>query len=211
MSAYHLPPLYVVTDRHQIGEEHFLQVLEGLISQGGLMLQLREKDLPVRTLLKWASTLSRWAESHQVPLLINDRVDVVIATGAQGVHLRGNSLPVQQARKCLGPNRLIGVSVHSADEAAQREQEGADFVVLGPMYDTPSKRAYGAPLGLSVLEEAKRRCQIPIFAIGGIDLSRVEDIRKAGAYGIAVISSIFQSSSPVEVVKNYSTQLGVSS
>jgi thiamine-phosphate pyrophosphorylase len=211
MPNSHLSPLYVVTDRHQIGEEHFLEVLERLISQGGMMLQLREKDLPIRILLQWVHTLSSWAEQYQVPLLINDRVDVVMATSAHGVHLRGNSLPVRKARQCLGPNRLIGVSVHSADDAVQREQEGADFVVIGPIYDTPSKRAYGAPLGVSVLEEATRRCQIPIFAIGGIDLARLQDIRKTGAYGVAVISAIFQSSSCVETVKNFSTQLGVSS
>ncbi len=210
MSACSLPPLYVVTDRHQVGEDHLLQVLERLIPQGGMMLQLREKDLPTRTLLKWANTLVCWTDRYRVPLLINDRIDVVMAAGAHGVHLRGDSLPVRQARECLGPHRLIGASVHSADEAVQREQEGADFVVLGPIYDTPSKRAYGAALGVSVLEQASRRCRIPIFAIGGIELSRVAEVMQSGAYGVAVISSVFQSPSPVETVKNYSTQLGVS-
>ena len=173
------------------------------------MLQIREKDLPVRTLAKWIRTLSQWADRGQVPLLINDRVDVVMATGAHGVHLSGNSLPVQQARKCLGSTRFIGASVHSAEEAIHCEQAGVDFVVLGPIYDTPSKRGYGLPLGLSALEETTRRCRIPIIAIGGITLSRVEAIMKSGAHGVAVISSIFQSSSPVEAVKNYATRLGV--
>ena len=175
------------------------------------MLQLREKDLPTRRLLEWAQTIMAWAERYHVPFLVNDRVDVVMAIGAHGVHLRGNSLPVEKVRDCLGPDRLIGVSVHSADEAAQREKEGADFVVLGPIYDTASKRAYGDPLGTSVLEDACQRCQIPIFAIGGIALSKVADIKKTGAFGVAVISSIFQSPMPAAAVKNYTTQLGVSS
>jgi len=210
MLPSHLPPLYVVTDRHQVGEGKFLSVLETIISEGGLMLQLREKDLPTRTLVDWAKIIIKWAESYQVPFLINDRVDVVMATGAHGVHLRGNSLPVGKVRNCLGPNRLIGVSVHSVEEAVQREKEGANFVVLGPIYDTPSKRVYGDPLGTSVLEAACQRCQIPIFAIGGMSLSRVPEIKKTGASGVAVISSIFQSSMPAETVKNYTTQLGVS-
>lgn len=210
MKAYPLPRVYVVTDRHQIGEADFPWVLENLLSQGTLMLQLRERDLPTRTLLKYAHPLSRLAHKHRVPLLINDRVDIVQAVGAHGVHLRGNSLPIRAVRESLGPHRIIGSSVHSVDEAVQREQEGADFVVLGPIYDTPSKLAYGKPIGLAVLEEANRRCKIPIFAIGGIELSRVEEIKKAGAYGVAVISSVFQSFSPIETVKNYSTQLGVS-
>lgn len=173
------------------------------------MLQLREKDVSTRTLLAWAQAMTAWAKQYGVPFLINDRVDVAMATGAHGVHMRGDSLPIAKARQCLGGNRLIGASVHSAREATQREQEGADFVVLGPIYDTPSKREYGAPLGLNALEEASRRCRIPVFAIGGITPSRIEPIKRTGAYGVAVISSIFQSASPIETVKYYSTLLGV--
>ena len=174
------------------------------------MLQLREKDLPTRALLELANAIVPLCELHQVPFLINDRVDIAMATAAHGVHLRENSLPVRNVRKCLGADCLIGVSVHSVEEAIQREKEGADFVVLGPIYDTPSKRAYGSPLGVSVLEEGANRCHIPMYAIGGIDLARVEAVKNAGAYGVAVISSIFQSASPVDAVKHYTTQLGVS-
>ena len=205
-----LPPLYLVTDRHQVGEANFLKFLEKLIPCGGFMLQLREKDLSVRALLQLATIISKWTKAFRVPFLINDRVDVVMATQADGVHLRESSLPVQKARKCLGPNRLIGVSVHSVKDAVAREQEGADFVVLGPIYETSSKREYGSPLGLSILQEATQMCHIPIFAIGGIQLSCVEEIQKTGAYGMAVISSIFQSTSPAETVKYFTEKLGVS-
>ena len=205
-----LPPLYLVTDRHQVGEANFLKFLERLIPCSGFMLQLREKDLSIRALLQLATTISEWTRSFRVPFLINDRVDVVMATQADGVHLRESSLPVRKARECLGPNRLIGVSVHSVKDAVAREQEGADFVVLGPIYDAPSKRAHGSPLGLSVLQEATRMCRIPIFAIGGIQPSCVEEIQKTGAYGVAVISSIFQSNSPAETVKYFTEKLVVS-
>ncbi|MDT7040913.1 thiamine phosphate synthase [Candidatus Nitronereus thalassa] len=209
MSSSRLPSLYVVTDRTQVADANLLPVLEHLIPLGGIMLQLREKDLPTRILLEWARTIVSWCRRYQVPFLINDRVDIAMATDAHGVHLRESSLPVKKVRQCVGEHRLIGVSVHSIEEAIQQEKEGADFVVLGPIYDTPSKRAYGPSLGISVLEEATLQCHIPIYAIGGIDLSRVEALKKAGAYGVAVISSIFQSDSPGEAVKNYTTQLGV--
>jgi thiamine-phosphate pyrophosphorylase len=123
-------------------------------------------------------------------LLINDRVDLTMALGADGVHLRSNSLPVSVARRLLGPDRLIGVSAHSVDEVVQAESEGADFAVLGPVYDTSSKRAYGHSIGLPPIQEASRRCRIPVFAIGGITAPRVHDVRQAGAFGVAVISSI---------------------
>lgn len=209
MSASHLPSLYIITDRTLIGGEQFLPALHSLMAEGGFMLQLREKDVSSRKLLTWAQTLSEWGNQFGVPVLINDRVDLVMVTGLQGVHLRSHSLPIAKARQCLGPHRLIGASVHSVEEARKGEQEGADFVVLGPIFETPSKREYGAPLGLHVLAEAVRVCRLPIFAIGGIDPSRVEPIKQAGAYGVAVISSIFQSSSPRDCVKHYSTLLGV--
>lgn len=208
MSNRTLPSLYIVTDRYQCKQENFLNILEELISQGGIMLQLREKDIPIRTLLQWTILISKWAKSYRVPFLINDRVDVVLATDADGVHLRENSLPVSKVRQCLGPNKLIGVSVHSVEEAVIRERDGADFIVFGPVYRTSSKRAYGPPLGLSKLEEATKKCHIPVFGIGGIQVARVREIRQAGAHGVAVISSIFQSSSPVETVRHFAAQLG---
>jgi len=104
---------------------------------------------------------------------------------------------------------LIGVSVHSVKDAVSREQEGADFVVLGPIYNTSSKLAYGSPLGLSILQEATQMCRIPIFAIGGIQPSCLEEIQKTGAYGVAVISSIFRSTSSADTVKYFTAKLGV--
>ena len=99
------------------------------------------------------------------------------------------------ARRLLGSDRVIGVSAHSADDVVRAESDGADFAVLGPIYETPSKRQYGEPLGLRVLEEAGRRCRIPVFAIGGITVARVAEVRRAGAYGVAVVSAILSAAS----------------
>ena len=202
-----LPPLYVVTDRHQTGEDSFLRILGDIIPEQGMMVQIRERDLGSRELLRFVETIHRLAHPFHVPCLINDRVDLVLATRAAGVHLRADSMPTREARKCLGAGYLIGKSVHSAEEALQSEKEGADFVVLGPVYETPSKRQYGPPLGVRVIRNARRHCTIPIYAIGGMTPARVENVMTAGAAGVAVVSSIFQAASPREAVTTYAAQL----
>ena len=202
-----LPPLYVVTDRHQTGEDRLLRILGDIIPERGMMVQIRERDLGSRELLRFVEAVHRLAHPFRVPCLINDRVDLVLATQAAGVHLRSDSMPTKEARKCLGAGYLIGKSVHSAEEALQSEKEGADFVVLGPVYETPSKRQYGPPLGVPVIREASRHCTIPVYAIGGMTPSRVENVMASGAAGVAVVSSIFQAASPGEAVTTYSTQL----
>jgi len=135
--------------------------------------------------------------------MINDREDLVLGLGADGVHLRADSLPVAAARRLLGADRLIGVSAHSADDVVRAESDGADFAVLGPIYETPSKREYGSPIGLRALEEAGRRCRLPVFAIGGMTVARVEEVRRAGAYGVAVVSAILSAASVESATRQF--------
>ena len=207
MTTNPLPPLYVVTDRLRTGEDRFLSILEDIVPEQGMMIQIREKDLDTRELLRFVEAVQQLAHPFRVPCLINDRVDLVLATEAAGVHLRADSMPTKEARQCLGDGYLIGKSIHSAEEALQSEQDGADFVVLGPVYETPSKQQYGPPLGTDVVREAVRHCAIPVYAIGGLTPSRVEQVMAAGAAGVAVISSISQAASPREAVTTYATQL----
>ena len=209
MATSRLPSLYVLTDRRHADEDSTLQILKDIIPEQGMMIQIREKELGVRELLRFVNAIHRVARPFRVPCLINDRVDLVLATRAAGVHLRSDSLSVKEARACLGSDYLIGKSVHSAAEALQSEQDGADFAVLGPVYDTPSKRDYGSPLGVGVLREASRQCHIPLYAIGGITPSRVACVMEAGAFGVAAISSIVHAASPREAVRQYSAQFRV--
>jgi len=189
-----MPPvhftLYLVTDRRQTGGRPLVPLLREAIEAGPLAIQLREPDLDTGELLALAEEVLPPAHARRIPVLINDRVDVALATEAAGVHLRANSLPVSVARKLLGADRLVGASTHSPEEARRAEAEGADFVVLGPVYDTPSKRRYGTPIGVRAVEAACRRCRIPVFAIGGITAVRVREVRRAGAGGVAVVSAI---------------------
>ena len=195
--------LYLVTDRHQTNGRPLVPLIEQAVAGGLRVVQLRERDLDAPALLTLARDVQVAIKSSKALLLINDRVDVALACGAAGVHLRSDSLPVGVARKLLGAARIIGVSTHSVDEAVRAEAEGADFVVVGPIYDTPSKREYGAPLGVQSLEEAARRCRIPVLAIGGITPARLPEVKRAGASGAAVVSSILSASSIEVATKQF--------
>jgi len=188
-------PLCLVTGRHQTVGRPLVPLLRQALRAGVRAVQLRERDLETRPLLALAEDILRLTREHGALLFINDRVDLVMALGADGVHLRANSLPVAVTRQLLGPGRMIGVSAHSTEEVMRAESEGADFAVLGPVYETTSKLVYGPPIGLHPIEEASRRCRIPVFAIGGITASRVGEVRRAGACGVAVISSILSAGS----------------
>jgi thiamine-phosphate pyrophosphorylase len=183
--------LYLITDRHQTAGRPLLSVLDHALTAGVKAVQLREKDLGTKSLVELAGEVLSLTRKHGASLFINDRVDLVLALDADGVHLRSDSIPIKDARRMLGPNRLIGASVHSVEEVFKAETDGADFAVLGPIYDTPSKRPHGNPIGLRALEEASQQSQIPIFAIGGISLPRVQEVHRAGARGVALISAIF--------------------
>jgi thiamine-phosphate pyrophosphorylase len=199
--------LYLVTDRHQVAHGTLLSALAQFIAAGGPAIQLRERDLHTRAQLDLTRKIRGLIQSSGTKLLINDRADVATVGQADGVHLRETSLPVSVARRIVGNDRLIGVSAHSVDGVAQAEAQGADFAVLGPIYETPSKREYGPPLGLHVLERACRRVQIPVFAIGGMSASRTSDVRRAGAFGLAVISYILAVSDVAAATRELLTAL----
>ena len=203
MTSRVLPRLYVITNRHQTCERLLPSVIQETLLAGTKFIQLREKDLNSRQLLSLAQDLLTDVHKHQALMLINDRVDIAKAIGADGVHLRSDSLPVQQARQILGPQALIGKSSHSVNEALTARADGADFLVLGPIYDTPSKKMYGPPLGLAVLKDACQLCTLPIYAIGGITPERTQAVREAGAYGVAVISAILESATIPSTTRHF--------
>ncbi|MCA9463458.1 MAG: thiamine phosphate synthase [Nitrospira sp.] len=203
MTARSLPRLYLLTDRHQTAQRPLLSVVTTALEGGARLIQLREKDLSTRELYQLAHNLIPLFTLHQAHWLINDRIDLVLALNAPGVHLRTSSLPTGIARQLLGPDRLIGVSTHSQEEVLRAEGEGADFVVLGPVFDTPSKRMYGRPLGLQVLENTCRATRLPVYAIGGITPEHVPELQNLGAYGVAVISSILQAPNIQDATKKF--------
>ena len=189
-----MPPvdfhLLLVTDRTLLRGRSLADALRESVEAGVPAIQLRERDLSTRELLSAAGQLHAMTQACGVPLIINDRVDIAMALDLAGVHLRASSLPVSVARRVLGPHRLVGVSAHSVREVHQAGDDGADYVILGPIFETPSKREFGAPLGLAALADACRRSSIPVFAIGGITCERIAAARDAGAFGVAMIGGI---------------------
>jgi thiamine-phosphate pyrophosphorylase len=190
------PPLYLITDRHQTRGRSLSAAVEEALKGGVRFVQLREKDLTARELLSLAQDIRRLTAEARAHLLINDRIDLCLAVKADGVHLRSNSLPTRIARKILGDSKLIGVSAHSVEEAQRAQDEGADFIALGPIYATPSKAGYGPPLGLDVLRNVRWRIKIPVLALGGIQKERIPEVLGAGADGIALISAILAAENP---------------
>jgi thiamine-phosphate pyrophosphorylase len=181
--------------------------LSQALQAGVRLVQIREKDLDTPELIDLAQQLIPVIKQHHGKVLLNDRVDLALALNADGVHLRSDSLPLPLARRLLGNEKLIGVSTHSVKEVQYAENEGADFVVLGPIFETPLKQIYGHPLGLRTLETACRMSHLPIFAIGGIAPKHVHPVMSSGAYGIAVISSILQAPCILDSTRELLSQL----
>ncbi len=181
--------LYLITDR-KITKQPLPEAVRLALEGGVRAIQVREKDLPVRELLALSRELRAMTREYGAQLFINDHVDVAVAVEADGVHLGGESMPTDTVRDLVGTKMLIGVSTHSVEEARRAQAEGADFVTIGPVYETPSKAQYGKPLGLEVLREARRVVDIPFYALGGIKGRNIGHVLWAGAYGIGVISTI---------------------
>jgi thiamine-phosphate pyrophosphorylase len=194
--------LYVITDRQQSGGRPLLTVVEAALRGGARAFQLREKDLTPRELYPLAQEMRQLTHSYGARLLINDRIDVALAVDADGVHLTAASLPASVARQLLGPDRLIGVSTHNTAEAQAAAEGGADFLVFGPVFFTPSKAPYGQPVGLDALRAARAAVELPILAIGGIKKANLDQVLTAGADGIAVISAVVAADDPTAATQD---------
>ena len=193
--------LYLVTDRGMTQERDLLWVLQQALDGGVKAIQLREKDLGGRELFSLAEAARKLTQSYHARLLINDRIDLALAVDANGVQLGKASLPIETARALLGPRKLLGASTHSLEEAQEAERNGADFVVFGPIYFTPSKAPYGAPQGLAALKKIVEKISLPIYAIGGIKPENIADARRTGVQGVALISAVMSAADPKDATK----------
>jgi thiamine-phosphate pyrophosphorylase len=152
------------------------------------LVQLREKNLRGRVLYELAAAAARLARGSATRVLVNDRADIARASGCDGVHLAADSLHARTVRRAFGEDFLIGVSTHAVEEAREASAGGADFVVFGPVFDTPSKRAYGPPVGPEALRDAARElAPFPVVALGGVSLENAAEVLRAGAAGVAGI------------------------
>jgi thiamine-phosphate pyrophosphorylase len=200
-----IPKLLLVTDRHATAGRELVDVVALALDAGLPAVQLRDKDLSGRALFALAERLRAATARTGARLFVNDRVDVARAVGADGVQLGAASLPVEVVRGLLGDGALVGYSAHGLDEV---RATGADFVLFGPVYETPSKRAYGPPQGVARLHAAVAAAAVPVLAIGGIEPSRLGEIRDTRAHGVAVVRAILAAPDPREATRRLLVAIG---
>jgi thiamine-phosphate pyrophosphorylase len=188
--------LHVITD--VVVQDRFTHAkLAGLAVAGGAgTIQFRDKILGTREAIDMARTLKRICDGAGVPFIVNDRVDIAMAVDADGVHLGRDDLPLKTARKLLGPDKIIGGTAGTIEDALLAREEGADYIGFGHIFPTQSKDKLSPPVGLESLREVCSRIDIPVIAIGGITRQNVEQVIMAGAFGAAVIGAVCAQDDP---------------
>ncbi|HLJ61660.1 MAG TPA: thiamine phosphate synthase [bacterium] len=193
--------VYVITDAPRARGRSHLDVGEAAVRGGATALQLRMKDEPARTVVETARRLASICRAAGVTFIVNDRVDVAIAAGADGVHVGQDDLPAAAARAVLGRGPLLGVSAATREEADEAGRAGADYLGVGAVYATATKADAGAPVGLRRIEEIRRTTALPIVGIGGITIENAAAVIRAGAVGVAVITAVTLADDMVEATR----------
>ena len=192
---------YLVTDRRLASEEFLPRLVRRACEAGVDRIQIREKDLGGRALMRLVREIAESVEGSRATLFVNDRVDVALAASAHGVHVGRSGLPPDVVRRIAGEELVIGASAHSLEEALEAQEKGADYVFAGPVFPTVSKAVFGEPLGLSKLEVIVRRLRIPVYAIGGITPERLGSLRPLPLTGVAMISAFVSAPSVADLVR----------
>jgi len=195
--------LCLVTDRAQARGRDLVDVVVECLAAGLPAVQVREKDLSAAELAALCRRLREPTRQRSALLIVNDRADVALAVRADAVQRTHSSLAVAEIREIVDKRLRIGASTHALEEALAAEAEGADWIVFGPVYDTPSKRRYGAPRGLQALADVVAAVRLPVIAIGGITPERIPEVRLAGAHGVAVISALLTADTPRDTTRRF--------
>ncbi|MBD2432956.1 MULTISPECIES: thiamine phosphate synthase [Fischerella] len=194
--------LYLVTSP----TDKLLEIVEAALKGGLTLVQYRDKNVDDAVRLQQAQKLRQLCHTYNAIFIINDRVDIALAVDADGVHLGQQDMPIAVARQLLGPHRLIGRSTTNVDEMQRAIKEGADYIGVGPVYETPTKEGKPAA-GLEYVSYVAKNCSIPWFAIGGIDPNNINDVIDAGAKRVAVVRGIMQAEQPTLVTQYFLSQL----
>jgi len=193
--------LYLVTDRGLARGRSTLDIVTAAVSGGVTCVQLREKDCSTLEFIEQALAIKNFLKAREVPLIINDRLDVALAVAADGVHLGQSDMPLEMARKIAGRSMLIGISAESVQDAVESEKGGADYLGVSPIYATPTKSDTAPPLGIKGLREIRKAVKLPLVGIGGLTRENSADVIRNGADGVAVVSAIVAADDPEAAAK----------
>ena len=193
--------LYFIADFESAKGKDLVWIVEEAVKGGATVVQLRAKSISTREFLDISMKIHSFLKKKRVPLIINDRIDIALALDADGVHLGQKDMPLQIARKILGKEKIIGISVNNIEEAMEAENNGADYLGVGPVFPTTTKPDIRAPLGIEGLRKIREKIKIPIIAIGGINKSNVHEVYSTGVDGIAVVSAIILSPDPCQAAE----------
>lgn len=193
--------LYLVTDRDVLKGRDLGKAVEDSILGGATIVQLREKDVTSREFYAIAAKIKVITDKYNVPLIINDRLDIALAVGAFGVHIGQSDMPCIIARKVLGKDKIIGVSVHTLEEALEAEKDGADYLGCGAVFSTSTKKD-ATNVSYDQLKEIKARVKIPVVAIGGINEKNLAQLKESNIDGVAIVSAILGKENIKEATEN---------
>jgi thiamine-phosphate pyrophosphorylase len=193
--------LCVITDTRTQNKYSHFELAKLAVKGGADIIQMRDKIISTSEFIRVAVSIRKLCNKHNVLFLVNDRADVAMASGADGVHLGKEDIPIKDAVKLLGKRKIIGGTAHSMKEALQREKEGADYIGFGHIYPTSSKHKPEKPKGIGYLKRVVEKLNIPVFAIGGINIANIDEVMSTGVHGAAVIGSVAGSKDPREAVK----------
>jgi thiamine-phosphate pyrophosphorylase len=187
-----LPRLYAILDRAQTGERSIADVCEALLAGGARLIQYRDKGATSRELFERSRPLLAQIRGRGGTFIVNDRADVALAVGADGVHVGQDDLPVEMARAVVGAGRMVGFSTHNLEQVALADKTSADYIAFGPVFATQSKAQPDPVVGLEGLRRAREATRKPLVAIGGITLERAGEVMAAGADSVAVIADLLR-------------------
>ena len=188
--------LYLVTDRSLSRGRSTLEIVTAAVNGGATVVQLREKQCSTLDFIEQALSIRAYLKTSNIPLIINDRLDVAQAVEADGVHLGQTDMPLEMARGILGDSKIIGISAECLEDAIEAEKSGADYLGVSPIYATPTKTDTAPALGLQGLREIRKAVGLPLVGIGGLNRDNVAEVIRNGADGVAVVSAIVAADDP---------------
>lgn len=194
--------LYLVTDQKLAGNQSLADIVKSAIAGGVTIVQYREKDASTKYMIEQANEIHKITKMAGVPLIIDDRADVMLAINAEGLHVGQSDMPAVLARKLIGPDKILGVTAKNVDQAIQAEKDGANYIGCGDIFGTTSKVDAGIPIGLDGFNKRLHSVSIPVVGIGGITINNVASVVELGADGIVVISAIIGQENPEKAAKN---------